>query len=150
MVVMCNKEKFFHALCQAIGAPHLAKDARYVNFQSRLEHKDALIAELFAIFQTEPTAYWLEKMKGMVPAAPVNSVEQAMKQPLLRERNMIVEVEHASMGRLQMVGTPIKVSGFAPNYRAAPVLGGDNEDVYRTILGLSRQEIEDLKTKKII
>lgn len=150
IVVMCNKEKFFPALCRAIGAPHLAEDERYANFKIRYEHKDALIAELIAIFAREETSYWLEKLQGNVPAAPVNTVEEAMRHPLLRERDMIVSVDHPSFGEVRMIGTPIKVSGETPEYRAAPPLGAHNEEVYGSLLGISRDELARLAAERVV
>ncbi|TNJ61618.1 CoA transferase [Paenibacillus hemerocallicola] len=150
IVIMCNKEKFFPALCRAIEAPHLAEDARFANFESRFEHKEALVAELIAVFERENKAHWLEKLQGVVPVAPVNTVEEAMKHPLLRERDMIVSVDHASFGEVSMIGTPIKVSGRKPDYRAAPALGADNEEIYGGLLGLSRAELDRLAAERIV
>lgn len=150
IVVMCNKEKFFPALCRAIGAPHLAEEPRYRSFASRLEHKETLVAELIVIFEREDTAFWLEKLQGIVPAAPVNSVEEAMKHPLLRERDMIVSVDHPSFGEVRMIGTPVKLTGEKPTYKAAPALGADNEEVYGGLLGLSRAELDRLAAERVI
>lgn len=150
LVVMCNKEKFFPALCRSIGAPHLAEDERYATFATRYAHKEALIGELIAIFERQDTAYWLERLQGVVPAAPVNTVEEAMRHPLLAERDMIVSVDHPSFGEVRMIGTPIKVSGSGLEYRAAPSLGADNEQVYGELLGLSRAELEQLKAAKVL
>jgi crotonobetainyl-CoA:carnitine CoA-transferase CaiB-like acyl-CoA transferase len=150
IIVMCNKEKFFPVLCQAIGVPHLAADERYVNFEMRLANKDSLVAELLHVFAQEDTEFWLELLKGKVPAAPVNTVEEGLKHPLLQERNMIVNVEHPAMGPLRMIGTPIKVSGYDPGYRAAPSLGGDNKEIYGSMLGLSAEEIDKLAEDHII
>ncbi|MFC3770879.1 CaiB/BaiF CoA transferase family protein [Paenibacillus sp. GCM10012303] len=150
IVIMCNKEKFFPALSQAIGAPHLAEDARYVNFESRFAHKDSLVAELIAIFAREKTAYWLEKLQGVVPAAPVNTVDEALKHPLLRERDMIVNVAHPGFGDVSMIGTPIKITGEKPNYLAAPALGANNEEIFGGLLGLSRSELERLNAERVV
>lgn len=150
LVVMCNKEKFFPELCRALGARQLAEDARYMDFAARLANKDTLIPALTGIFRREETAYWMAKLQGKVPAAPVSTVEEAMRHPLMREREMIVEVDHPVMGAVQMLGSPIKVSGYHPAYTAAPALGSHNEEVYGGLLGLSASEIEALRMEKVI
>jgi crotonobetainyl-CoA:carnitine CoA-transferase CaiB-like acyl-CoA transferase len=157
MVVMCNKEKFFPILCHAIGAPHLAEDERYGTFQLRFENKETLLAALVAIFEREDTFFWLEKLKGKVPAAAVNSLDEALRHPLLQERDMIVDVEHPTMGTLKMVGAPIKVTSVAtgkgtdlPAYHFAPALGAQNSEIYGDLLGLSSSEIEQLHAERII
>lgn len=150
VVVMCNKEKFFPALCNAIDAPHLANDTRYGTFESRLANKEKLIAELLSIFARQHTSHWLERLQGIVPIAPVNTVEEAMKHPLMQERNMIVNVDHPSYGLLRMIGAPVKVSGCKPDYRAAPALGANNEEIYGGLLGLSDEQLRSLAAKRVV
>ncbi len=150
IVIMCNKEKFFFILCEAIEAPELAADVRFANFTLRLENKELLIEKLNAIFKIQPTAHWLEVLQGKVPIAPVNTVDEAMQHPLLAEREMIVTLEHPTMGQVKTMGVPIKVSGHQPEYKAAPTMGGDNHEVYGELLGLSETELEELAAQKII
>lgn len=150
LVVMCNKEKFFPALCRAIGAPQLAEEERYANFAARYDNKESLVAELTAIFQREPTAYWTKQLQGVVPAAPVNTMEEAMRHPLLQEREMIVSVDHPSFGEVRMIGTPLKLSGSNLEYKAAPALGAHNRDIYCGLLGLSQDDLDELKAQKVV
>ncbi|NHM32476.1 CaiB/BaiF CoA transferase family protein [Neobacillus terrae] len=150
VVVMCNKEKFFSILCEGLEAPELAMDERYKNFQSRFNNKKDLLDKLESLFLQQTTEYWLEKLKGKVPIAPVNTVEEALKQPLVEERNMIVEVDTPTFGNVKMLGTPIKLSNDQPEYKAGPGLGEHNEDIYGSLLGYSSEYIEQLKSKGII
>lgn len=150
VVVMCNKEKFFPLLCEGLEAPDLAADERYQNFQSRFDHKEELLDKLVTIFQTQTTEYWLERLKGKVPIAPVNSVEEALKQPLVKERNMIVEMDSPTFGPLKMLGTPIKLSNYQPEYQCGPSLGQHNEEIYGALLGYESSKIQQLKEAGII
>jgi crotonobetainyl-CoA:carnitine CoA-transferase CaiB-like acyl-CoA transferase len=150
VVVMCNKEKFFPILCDGLEAPELADDERYKNFQSRFNNKEELLDKLVSLFKKQTTHYWLEKLKGKVPIAPVNTVQEALRQPLVEERNMIVEVDTQTFGNVKMLGTPIKLSNDQPDYVAGPSLGQQNEDIYRGLLGYSSEYIELLKSKEII
>lgn len=149
IIVMCNKEKFFPILCEMLGAPHLAEDERYKDFAGRYKHKDTLIPELMALFQKEDTEVWLEKLRGKVPVAPVNTVEQALNDDFVKERDMIVEMPHEKYGTLKLIGTPIKVSNYHPTYVAAPKLGAHNEEIYGGLLGLSREELEAYRAEGI-
>ncbi len=150
IIVMCNKEKFFPILCEALGAPHLAEDERYKDFAGRFRHKDTLIPELMALFQKENTEVWLEKLRGKVPAAPINTVEQALHDNLVKERDMIVEMEHDKYGTLKLIGTPIKVSAYRPTFQAAPKLGAHNAEIYGGLLGLSPEEMNAYRTEGIL
>jgi crotonobetainyl-CoA:carnitine CoA-transferase CaiB-like acyl-CoA transferase len=150
IVIMCNKEKFFPILCEAIGAAHLASDERYLNFTLRLENKETLIATLDKIFITRTNDHWLKVLSGKVPIAPVNSVKEAMQHRLMAEREMIVTTQHPTMGELKMMGVPIKVSGHVPEYHPAPALGENNREIFGELLGLSETELTELESQKII
>jgi len=150
IIVMCNKEKFFPVLCKALGAEDLASDPRYANFESRLENRESLTDALTRIFKEKTSGHWLEKLRGLIPVARVNTVDEAMHLPLMQEREMLVEVEHPTMGTLKMLGTPVKVSGFHPDYKAGPVLGAHNEEILGGLLGLDRDELETLRSEGVV
>lgn len=150
IVVMCNKEKFFPLLCEQIGAPHLADDPRYRTFTLRLENRESLVAQLVEIFAQHNADHWIALLSGKIPAAKVNSVEQGMNHPLMKERNMIVNVEHPAQGPLRMLGTPIKVSDYQPDYKPGPALGANNEEIYSELAGLNQEDIARLRQQGII
>jgi crotonobetainyl-CoA:carnitine CoA-transferase CaiB-like acyl-CoA transferase len=150
VVVMCNKEKFFPLLCEGLEAAEIADDVKYKDFQSRFNNKEELIEKLITLFQQQTTEYWLERLKGKVPIAPVNSVQEALKQPLVEERNMIVNVDTPTFGPLKMLGTPIKLSNDIPTYSAGPSLGQHNREIYEDWLGYLPEEMEELASKGII
>ncbi|GAK09875.1 LOW QUALITY PROTEIN: CaiB/BaiF family protein [Geomicrobium sp. JCM 19038] len=144
MMIMCNKEKFFQILCKEIDAEHLLHDTRYKDFQSRFDHKETLITELERIFLTETKNTWLSRLQGKVPIAPVNSIQEALNQSIVHERNMIVKVDSENFGELEMLGTPIKCESFTPEYEPGPKMGQHNEEIFEQLLGLSKEEIERL------
>lgn len=150
LVVMCNKEKFFPILCEVLAAPELATDERFSNFSARLKNKDILIPLLVDLFRRQPTAHWLAGLSGKVPAAPVNTVEEALRHPLMAERNMVVEASHPRQGSLRMMGTPVKISGFTPSYDAAPALGQQNAEIYGGLLGLSAEDLASLEAENVL
>lgn len=146
IIVMCNKEKFFQTLCKELEVPELASNEKYKNFQSRFDNKEELLEKLMHLFKIHTTEYWLGRLKGKVPIAPVNSVKEALKQPLVEERNMIVEVESQNFGNIKMLGTPIKLSNYQPDYQAAPTLGQHNREIFEDLL----KDIEKVKTGGVI
>lgn len=150
VVVMCNKEKFFTILCEELGMPELVGNQNFKNFESRFENKEELIGILSQLFKTNKTEYWLKKLKGKVPIAPVNSVAEALRQPLIEERKMIVEVDNPTFGTIKMLGSPIKVSNHDPTYLSGPSLGEHNQEIYGDLLGYDLKYIEQLKGNEII
>ncbi len=75
---MCNKEKFWRTLAEALDHPEWCDDPRLVDFAVRLENR-ALVQELLdAAFGEQTTAVWLERLSGRVPVAPVYDVGAAL------------------------------------------------------------------------
>ncbi len=140
VVVLCFKEKFWRALTEVLQAPELAADPRYFSFASRYEHRDALISDLKERFLARSTEEWLTHMRGKVPCAPVNTVEEALGEQTLM-RDMVMEVEHPMFGTLRQVRTAIKVPNAVDHRRPAPALGADTEVILRETLAYTNEEI---------
>ena len=129
IAVACAKEKFFQSLSQAIEMPELAKDARFGTFAARHQHRDDLVQLLSQRFRERTTAAWLDRLRGQVPCAPVRELPDALEVEGLKKRGMLASYEHPRLGTVTSVGLPLRVSGFAPSYRASPALHADAADL---------------------
>ena len=112
----------FANLCQAIGRPDLAADARFRSPDARRRHVEALQVEIGGALRSRTAAEWLERLeRAGVPCAPVNSVADAARTPQVAARHMIVEIEDPTIGRLPVAGNPIKLAGVPePESRRPP------------------------------
>ena len=146
LVIMCAKEKFFQNLVRVLGVPELAEDARFCSFADRLENRDILVPILKDLFRKKTTADWLVLLKGKVPCAPVNTVEQAFADPQVAEDNMILALPHPEFGAVRVVASPIEVGGGSVEPRRGPSLGEHNESILSEYLGYSMPEIEKLRS----
>jgi crotonobetainyl-CoA:carnitine CoA-transferase CaiB-like acyl-CoA transferase len=146
LVVMVMKDKFWPLLCQALERDDLATDPRFATLDGRYAHQDVLIPMLKEAFRERTVAEWLERLTGRVPCAPVNSVPEALRDPLLIERDMILETETEQFGTVRHVGNPIKLSsaGESPN-RPAPALGQDTDMILRECAGYGDERIAALR-----
>jgi formyl-CoA transferase len=70
--------------------------------------------------------------------------------PSMREREIFVTVDHPVRGAFTMPGWPVKLSRSYVPVTAAPLLGADNETVYGSWLGYSREQLADLKEEGAI
>jgi crotonobetainyl-CoA:carnitine CoA-transferase CaiB-like acyl-CoA transferase len=150
IVVFCNKDKFWRDLVETLGVPELAEDARFCTFADRFANREALLPLLRARFATRATADWLDRLRGRVPCAPVNDVRQALADPQVLARDMIVEVEHPEFGTLREVRSPVRTEGEIRQPRRAPRLGEHTDPILRDVLGYSDSTIARLRSGGVI
>lgn len=150
VLVMCMKEKFWRRLIELIGRPDLAGDPRYAGFAERLQHREALLAELEPLFRTGTTAEWIALLRGQVPCAPVNTIAQALADEQVLHRNMVVAVEHPRYGTLREVGCPIKIDDLEPRYAPGATLGADTDTILGEWLGMSAAQIAAMRKEGAI
>ena len=144
IAVACAKEKFFTALAEALEMPELTHDARFASFAARHEHREALTEVLSARLLERTTDEWLDRLRGVVPCAPVRDLEDALDVERLRGRGMLAAYDHPRLGAVRGMGLPLKASGFTPSYRAAPALGGDAAELLGAI-GYDEVEVAGLR-----
>lgn len=144
--IMCNKAKFWPALCALVGRPELATDVDFATPAARLRNRGRLTTMLDDLLSARTTAEWLAAFAGEVPAAPVNDVRTALDNPLLAERGLIWNLAHPDRPDFRVVGSPF--GNDAPR-RAAPALGADSLDVLREA-GLPDDDVRALARAGVI
>ena len=149
MFVMAQLPKFWTILVEEIGRPDLASDDRFATPASRRDNREALTAELEGVFTAQPTAHWVDLLKGKMPVAPVNSLEEAMDNPFLEETGMIDHVDHPDRDNIKVLTSPIKVDGARLPVEAGPLLGADSADILAE-LGYDADAVAELKQGGIV
>jgi crotonobetainyl-CoA:carnitine CoA-transferase CaiB-like acyl-CoA transferase len=142
IVVGGANQKNWLRVLEAIGAPELAQDPRFVDNAARMAHLEELEKELAGRFRTRSSEYWLRVLdeKG-VPCGPVKDMLQALSDPQTKAREMLVEVEHSTLGPVKTLGLPIKFSNTPGKVRTgAPVYGEHTRDILAEH-GYSAEEI---------
>ncbi|CAM3918696.1 CaiB/BaiF CoA transferase family protein [Bordetella tumulicola] len=127
--IMCNKEKFWPLLAQAMDHPEWAENPNYRSFKDRLQHRESFNQELEAVFMTASTEHWMTRFAGRVPAAPVYDVAQALDTPFVQARECLLDAYDADGRPIRSVASPIRCPGEVPLARAAPAMGVDTEDL---------------------
>jgi crotonobetainyl-CoA:carnitine CoA-transferase CaiB-like acyl-CoA transferase len=130
--VACMNDGFWRALVRGIGRPELESDARFVDLQARLAHRDALTEALDAEFRRHPTAHWLEKLAGSLPIGPVYDIARALENPFPMRTGMIGTVPHPQRGSLRVLASPIRINGRRLEQRAGSAAGADNESLLKS------------------
>lgn len=145
IVVAANTQGMWLSLCGVLGLDELTEDPRFTTNRDRLKHRDELLSMIHAR-TIERTAEDLHHalVKAGVPVAPINSIEQALHDPQVRHREMVVEVDHHSGVPFQTVASPIKSPrSQGEEYSSPPALGGETEAILKR-LGYDSASIERL------
>jgi crotonobetainyl-CoA:carnitine CoA-transferase CaiB-like acyl-CoA transferase len=145
VAVMCAKEVFWRNLCDAAGHPELIEDPRFLTFSDRLEHRKELTAILDEIFLARTTGEWLDLFRGKLPCGPVNTVPQALQDPLVVENELIVEIEHPEFGVIRQLATAVKIGGAKKEHHRAPALGEHTDEILQSVLGLTSDQVAALR-----
>ncbi len=146
--IMCNKEKFWPALCEVIDHPEWADDPRFKKFANRLQHRDLITEMLDEVLSQQTTATWLKRFAGKVPAAPINDIAQALENPFVTENDRLQTLEHPTRGPYRLVSPPVRMEDPAPA-RPAPRLGEHTEEILKGI-GYEDARIASLRDRRIV
>lgn len=151
-IIACGNDSQFVALCNAIGLPDLPADPRFARNADRVQHREQIIAILSAHFLGATADEWVGKIHAVkVPVGAINNIAQALAEPQVAARDMLVNIPHPLNPGFTMVGSPIKLSETPVEYqRPAPMLGQDTEAVLRERLGLTAEQLAGLKEMGII
>lgn len=148
--LMCNKQKFWPALCAELGADDLAADPRFAGFDGRLAHRDLLTDLLDERLSARTTADWLDRFAGRVPAAPVLTPREAMTTDFVRRRGRVQSLTVADGTAFDVLAAPIDAGGADPmSDRACQPLGADTRDTLRAA-GFTEAEIDALDRDGVI
>jgi formyl-CoA transferase len=151
---------YIYVIAQAQAFPRLAKiigreewltDPEYATPEARLNKLDKVFAEI------EKWSMTMTKMEVMatlnpldVPCGPILSMKEIAEEPALRATGTVVEVDHPARGKYLTVGNPIKLSESHSDVRRSPLLGEHTEEILRTLVGLSDDEIQVARQQRAI
>ncbi len=141
--LMCMTEKFWQALVAVLDRPALAADTRFENMAARREHRDALTQVLDGILEQDTTTAWLRRLEGVLPAAPVYDLAEALDSGYVSRIGMVRTTPHPERADLRTLANPIKLDGRRLDGRVGSALGADTASLLGE-LGYDAAAIEAL------
>ena len=125
LFIMCMTDRFWGELLNAIGRTDLASDPRFATQALRQANREALTALIDAELKRESNAYWLKKLNGVLPVAPVLDLAEALDSPFLQSTEMIQTVAHPAKPAMRVLANPIKINGERLSQTPCSAYGAD-------------------------
>jgi crotonobetainyl-CoA:carnitine CoA-transferase CaiB-like acyl-CoA transferase len=134
--IAVGNDSQFKRLCTAMDQEQLSEDEAFKTNAARVQNRDVLIDLLKAVFLGNSTSAWLQKLeKFEIPCGSINDLEQVFGMPTVKERGMLIEMEHPTIGKLPLVGSPLKMSETPVEYKSPPPLMGEHTEKILKELG---------------
>ena len=145
-----GNDRLFRRFAEVAGVD-LADDPRFRSNPDRIRHRADLLPLLDAVFRTRPAAVWLEALRAAgVPCGPISTVDEIVVDPQVRAREMLVEIDHPSAGRITVPGLPVKCSATPGSIRRPPPRLGEHTVEVLGELGIPATEIPRLRREGVI
>ncbi|MEL7647613.1 MAG: CoA transferase [Sedimentibacter sp.] len=153
VIIGCGNDKLWKLLVDVMNQPELLQDERFATNAARVKNNEQLkpIVEAWTAGQNVDDV--VEKLLAVgVPSCPINTIDRVVKDPhIAGAREMFVEVEHPVAGKTTLTGDHIKFSDKKAEIRTpAPTLGQHNNQVYESLVGLSKETINEYVEKGIM
>jgi crotonobetainyl-CoA:carnitine CoA-transferase CaiB-like acyl-CoA transferase len=149
--IHCATVEMWKTLTTTCGRPELGDDPKYADRRDRvtfIKEIDAMI-EAWTEKHTKHEAMKILAGAG-VPCGAVLDSNEVISDEHMRQRGMLVELEHPTRGKFPMPGNPVRLSASPTEIVRSPLLGEHNAEVYRTWLGLGADEIATLKNEGVL
>jgi crotonobetainyl-CoA:carnitine CoA-transferase CaiB-like acyl-CoA transferase len=149
--IAAANDRLWQRLAPALGLAALVSDPRFVSNPERVKNRQPLEAALEAAIAVHDREDLLKMLETAgVPATPVNTVDQVMKDPQTVARGIIERVLHPRLGEIPVVGTPVKFSGMRAGVRTPAPLQGQDTDTVLAEHGYSAAAIAALRAKQVV
>jgi len=148
----CGNDGQFRKMTAIIGHPEMGSDPRFATNPQRVINRKELFPLLEAGFENFEVDPLLAELRAAgVPAGRINNLDQVLSDPQVLHRQMVVEVDHPTAGKLKLLGVPYKFSETPAEVKTAPpLLGQHTEEVLGQLLGYSSETIEQLRTAGVV
>lgn len=151
IIIAVIGDGFWNNLLEVIDLPELRRE-KYRTQPGRYQDRDFIHARIQEVLLTNTADFWLSALGGKrIPCAPVNRFSEALNDPQIRSRNMVVKVSHPLGAQVEMPGNPVKLSETHEDvYTPPPLLGQHTDHILAQKLGYSDERLAVLRAARAI
>jgi formyl-CoA transferase len=152
IILACGNDNLFNKFCEVAQCSHLAQDPKFATNGQRVSNRAEITELLAAIFNQKSTKEWVHLLDDAgVANGPINSIAEVFEEPQVQARGMQIQLDHASAGKVTLVGSPMKFSATPISYEIPPpALGQHTQEILEKILHKSEAQITQLKDSGIV
>ena len=146
IVIGAANDRLFRRLCELLDHPEWIADPEFRDDTARVRHRDRLVSLIERETTGRSRHHWLTVLEANdIPCGPINTYEDTFRDEHVRSRQMVVETDHPTLGRIPTLGSPLKMSGTpATPGRRGPLLGEHTSEVLREA-GYTDEELNGLR-----
>jgi formyl-CoA transferase len=149
--MLCTTAEMWNAIWNTVGRPEVINDPRYSDRKERAKNIDELLA-IIEGWTGQRSKQEVMKLMGEagVPCGAILDSVELLNDPHMRERGMVVTVDHPARGKFTMPGCPVRLEDSPVEVKAAPLLGQHNSEIYGQLLGMTGGDLEQLKEQGVV
>ena len=150
LILAVGNDSQFRNFCKAAGREELSEDARFRTNPDRLKNRDLLVPIVEAIMRGRSKSAWVSALEAAgVPCGPINNMQEVFENPQVRHRRLRVEIPHPA-GSVPTVASPMRFSETPVTYDVPPpMLGQHTDEILQGLLGMSAQQIAELRERGV-
>jgi len=152
LILAVGNDGQYAKFCSVAGKPELAQDPRFAKNSERVRHRAVLVPLLEEIMRTRSKQDWLSALEAAkVPCGAINDLSEVFADAHVQSRGMVTHWTHPARDDVQLVASPLKLSGTpVRNDLPPPLLGQHTNEVLRTVLNKSASDIAALRQDGVI
>ena len=113
IIIAAGNDKLFEKLCNVLKLSEILNNSKFKTNSSRSQNMDELKKIIEDKLVTKNTSLWVQEMeKEKIPCGPIFNIKEAVENPQIESRNMIVKAYHKVIGDFKLAGNPIKMSTY--------------------------------------
>src|SRR4029077_10043675 len=129
VIIGAANDSMFSRLCEVLGIAGLAHDRRFITNADRVANREELETLIGERLTGGSVSEWVDRISAAgVAVAPVNSIRDVFADPQVVASGQVVPFEHATLGEIQLVGSPVHLSRTPVTHQAAPPILGEHTD----------------------